>query len=91
VNWSLVSSPVNYSGSNRTVKTDESGQFKFPPEVEPYCLVAVHEQGIAMINDEEFKSSVPLSIEPWTNKNQMLQIIRRPAPGQNVDFPVKYP
>jgi protocatechuate 3,4-dioxygenase beta subunit len=87
----IVDRKVSYAGSNRTVKSDEAGRFEFPPEVEPFCLVSVHEQGIAMINDEDFKRSVPLTIQPWTNTKPMLQIIRRPAPGQSVDFPSKYP
>jgi hypothetical protein len=80
-----------YHGHNRTVKTDAVGRFKFSAEVEPFCLVVVHDQGVAMITEKEFISSVPLSIQPWTNKNQTLQIIRRPAPGQSVDFPAKSP
>ncbi len=73
------------------VKTDASGRFQFPPEVEPFCLVVVHEQGIAMITEAECRQSPRIAIEPWTTKREQLQIIRKPATGQSSDFPVKWP
>ena len=76
--------------NNCTAKTDGEGRFKFAPEVEPFCLVVVHEQGVAMITEEGFKSSVPLSIQEWTNQNQTLQIIRRPVNGQT-GLPYQFP
>jgi beta-lactamase regulating signal transducer with metallopeptidase domain/protocatechuate 3,4-dioxygenase beta subunit len=82
---------VTYNRDNPKVKTNEAGEFKFAAEVEPFCLVAVHAQGIAMITEKEFRSSVPLSIQPWTEGNQILRIIRRPAAGQDADFPKKSP
>ena len=78
---------INSDGESLSSKTDEAGRFEFPPEIEPFCLVAVHEQGVGIINEKEFKSSPHISIGPWTAKNERLQIIRRPAPGQHSDFP----
>jgi uncharacterized GH25 family protein len=78
---------VSYPGTARHVKTDGEGRFKFPPEVEPFCLVAVHEQGVAMITEKEFKPSEPLALEEWADANSTLQISRRPARGQHVNFP----
>jgi beta-lactamase regulating signal transducer with metallopeptidase domain/uncharacterized GH25 family protein/5-hydroxyisourate hydrolase-like protein (transthyretin family) len=72
---------------NLVTKTDKEGQFTFPAEVEPFCLVAVHEDGIAMLTETEFAKSTELRIAPWTADNQSQQIIRRPAPGQYVSFP----
>jgi beta-lactamase regulating signal transducer with metallopeptidase domain len=70
------------------VKTDAQGRFQFPAEVEPFCLVVVHEQGVAMTTEKEFESGGHLAIKPWTAKNETLQIIRNPAPGELVEFPV---
>jgi hypothetical protein len=78
---------VSSAEGARHVKTDREGRFKFPAEVEPFCIVAVHEQGIAMTTEKEFKSAEPLAIEEWTDANSTLQIIRRPAKGQLVNFP----
>lgn len=78
---------VGYHNDNRMTKTDESGQFTFPAEVEPFCLVAIHEDGIAMTTEKEFAQSANLELKPWTADNEQLQIIRRPAPGQHVNFP----
>lgn len=69
------------------VKTDPAGLFKFPAEVEPFCIVVVHPQGIAMLTEKEFAGARQISIQPWTLENHTLQIIRRPAEGSHVDFP----
>ena len=82
---------VTYSRESRTATTDASGHFEFAPEVEPFCLVVVHEQGIEMVTETQFASSDRIYLQPWTEKNKSRQIIRRPAPGQSVDFPVKFP
>jgi hypothetical protein len=74
-------------GEHRVAKTDEAGRFTFPPEVEPFCLVVVHQDGIALLTEKEFAQSADVQIQPWDADNQQLQIIRRPAPGQHVDFP----
>ena len=81
---------ISFYVNNFTTKTDGEGRFKFAPEGEPFCLVVVHEHGVAMITEEKFKSSVPLSIQAWTNQNQTLQIVRRPANGQT-GIPYQFP
>jgi hypothetical protein len=78
---------VVYHGDNQVTRTDEAGRFTFPPEVEPFCLVVVYQDGIALLTEKELAQSADVQNEPWTADNQRLQIIRRPAPGQHVDFP----
>jgi protocatechuate 3,4-dioxygenase beta subunit len=78
---------VIYYEGNPATKTDKAGRFTFPPEVEPFCLVAVHEDGVAMVTEKGFAKSKELQIQPWTADNQQQQIIRRPARGQYVSFP----
>ena len=78
---------VIYHDGSLATKTDKAGRFTFPAEVEPFCLVAVHEDGIAMVTEKGFAESTELRIRPWTADNKQLQIIRRPAPGQYVSFP----
>lgn len=69
------------------VKTDPAGNFSFAAEVEPYCLVVVHETGLAMLTEEQFAESALIRIKPWDKYPERLQIIRRPAKNQHVDFP----
>jgi hypothetical protein len=70
----------------------EDGELRWnPPEIEPFCLVVVHEDGIAMLTEEQFESGDKISIEEWNVGNETLQIVRKPAKGQSSDFPVKYP
>jgi uncharacterized GH25 family protein len=78
---------VIYHEGSLVTKSDEAGRFTLPAEVEPYCVVAVHEDGIAMVTEKGFAQSAALQIKPWTEKNQQQQIIRRPAPQQYVSFP----
>ena len=76
-----------YDGENPTTSTDSNGRYEFPPEVEPFCLVVIHEKGVAMITEKEMDPKLPVSIEPWNEKNQRMQIIRRPTKGHSFDFP----
>ena len=76
-----------YPGRSRNVTTGESGKFEFQPEVEPFCIVVIHEQGVGMIIESDLETSTEISIRSWNKKNQRMQIIRRPAEGELVDFP----
>ena len=78
---------VGYPGGNRMTTTDAAGRFKFSAEVEPFCLVAIHADGIAMVTEQEFAQSPTLEMKPWTADNEQQQIIRRPTKGQYVTFP----
>lgn len=73
------------------VKSDANGRFEFPPEVEPFCVVVVHETGIGMITEAECRTPPKIKLEAWSAKNDRLQITRKPAKGQMSDFPVKWP
>lgn len=78
---------VPHHNDNLVVTTDTRGRFEFPPEVEPFCLVAVHDDGLAMVTEKDFAASTQLKIQPWTAANEQQQIIRRPSPGVYVSFP----
>ena len=80
-----------YSGTAQSVQTDADGRFELNPEVEPFCLVVVHEQGVAMITEKECATPPELKLEPWNGQNQQMQIIRRPTKNQSVDFPQREP
>lgn len=72
-----------------TTKTDAEGRFEFPPELEAYCVIVVHEQGLGMVTQKQFMANPKITIEPWDNYRSQLQIIPRPAQGESVDFPPK--
>lgn len=75
-----------YSG-NRLTTTDEAGNFEFTPEVEQFCLVVIHADGVGMITEADLADSTEIAIEAWNEENQQMQIIRRPTKDQSVDFP----
>ena len=51
------------------VVTDDAGQFTFPPEVEQFCIVGVHETGLAMATEEELAKEGIVRLKPWTKAN----------------------
>jgi hypothetical protein len=79
------------AADQESVKTDSQGRFRFPPEVESFCLVAVHKDGIGMVTEKQFAASAKITIQPWEEQKERLQIIPRPAPGQLADFPSEVP
>ncbi len=62
----------------RTARTNAAGRFELPPEVEPFYLVVLHEQGFAVINEEQFAGDSAVRIEPWTDGNRSFEAERRP-------------
>jgi beta-lactamase regulating signal transducer with metallopeptidase domain/uncharacterized GH25 family protein len=74
-----------------SVKTDSQGRFTFPPEVESFCFIAVHELGLGMVTEKQFAASPKITIQPWEEYKKLLQICPRPARGQLVDFPGEDP
>ena len=78
------------NADRESVKTDATGRFEFPPEIEAFCLVAVHEDGLGMVTEKQFAASRKITIQPWEKQKELLQIIPRPAPGQMADFSVRF-
>jgi hypothetical protein len=70
-----------------SVKSDPQGRFEFPAEVESFCLVAIHEDGLGMVSDKQFAASPKITIQAWDKQKAQLEISPRPARGQSVDFP----
>jgi beta-lactamase regulating signal transducer with metallopeptidase domain len=85
----ILDRKVNYvqRSDRESVKTDSTGRFEFSPEVEPFCLVAVHKDGLGVVTEKQFAASLKITIQPWEKHKQFLRINRRPAPGVRVDFP----
>ena len=63
--------------NNRMARTDSAGRFEFPPEVELFYLVVLHDQGYAMITEKEFADSPAVTIQPWTTENRTFRVQRR--------------
>lgn len=64
---------------NRMVQTDAAGRFELPPEVEPFCIVVLHDQGFANMTEQEFADSSTIRIQPWTAGKDTFQVQRRPV------------
>lgn len=65
----------------RMVRTNAAGRFELPPEVEPFYLVVLDDQGYAVINEKQFAESAGIHIKPWTPENRSFRAERRPSTG----------
>ena len=60
-------------------RTDAAGRFEFPPEVEPFYLVVLHDQGYAVINEKQFAAAPAIRLQPWTAENRSFRAERQPV------------
>jgi beta-lactamase regulating signal transducer with metallopeptidase domain/uncharacterized GH25 family protein len=65
----------------RNAQTDAIGQFELAPEVEPFYLIVLHDQGYATITEAELASNSRIRIEPWTPDNRNFRVERSPFTG----------
>jgi len=72
-----------YSGSPE-VTTDADGKFTFPPEVENYKLVAVHDQGYGEVGGSDFGPGGQITLHPWGRIEGKLMVGSKLAPGEHV-------
>ena len=75
------SSP-SYNGVQ--VVTSEDGSFRFPPQPNEYTVVALHDDGFALVERDKLKSAPRVRIEPWSRLKGRLQVGGRPLAFQTV-------
>jgi WD40 repeat protein/beta-lactamase regulating signal transducer with metallopeptidase domain/uncharacterized GH25 family protein/glutathione peroxidase-family protein len=63
----------------RMARTDAAGRFELPPEIEPFYLVVLHDQGYAVTAEKQFAQTPTIRIEPWTAENQSFRAERSPS------------
>lgn len=68
---------ANARRTSRMVKSDANGQFRFPPEVEPFYLIVLHEQGHIVLDEQQFAKTPTVRIEPWPSANRSLLLQRK--------------
>ncbi len=66
------------------VRTDTEGQFSFPPQVERYALVAIHDEGYAEVTAEELEKSSTITLQPWGKLEGTLRIGNKPGANENI-------
>ena len=62
--------------TSQMVKTDAQGRFEFPPEAEPFYLIALHEQGHIVLDEKQFAKTPTVRIEPWPSAKRTLMLQR---------------
>lgn len=63
----------------RSAKTDNTGRFELPPEVEPFYLVVLHARGFAVVDEKQFVADSTIRIEPWKDEKRSFEAERRPV------------
>jgi hypothetical protein len=59
------------------VKTDARGRFEFPPEVEPFYLIVLHEQGHIVLDEKQFAKTPTVRIAPWQSAKRSFLLQRK--------------
>ena len=60
-------------------KTDAAGRFQLPPEVEPFYLVVLHDQGFAVVNEKQFAETHDITIKAWGEGQEDFRAERSPV------------
>ncbi len=68
---------ANARRTSRMAKTDAQGRFEFPPEVEPFYLIVLHDRGHVVLDEKQFAETPTVRIAPWTAENQSILIQRK--------------
>ena len=67
----------NAKRTSQMAKTNAQGQFKFPPESEPFYLIVLHEQGHIVLDEKQFALTPTVRIEPWRSAKRSLLLQRK--------------
>ncbi|MBN1359266.1 MAG: carboxypeptidase regulatory-like domain-containing protein [Sedimentisphaerales bacterium] len=67
-----------------SVQTGEAGRFSFPPQADPYCLVAISDAGYAQVSEEDLKASPDVTLQPWGRIEGKVMIGSQPGVGETV-------
>lgn len=67
----------NARRNSRMVKTDAEGRFQFPPEVEPFYLIVLHQQGHIVLDEKQFARTPAFHIAPWHSAKRSFLLQRK--------------
>ena len=66
------------------VQTKSDGRFSFAPQTEPFAVVAVHQQGVTIVDRKALESSAEIKLQPWARVEGTLHIGRKVGAQQLV-------
>lgn len=66
------------------VKTDDNGRCEFSPQVDPFKVVVVAEQGYAEVSDEVLKSTPEFTLKAWGKVEGEIRIGAKPGAQEGV-------
>jgi peroxiredoxin/protocatechuate 3,4-dioxygenase beta subunit len=69
-----------------SVTTGADGNFSFPPQIDKYMVVAVHEQGYVEVTEEELATDPNIVIEPWARVQGELRIGGQALAGESINI-----
>jgi hypothetical protein len=65
----------------RMTRTDAAGRFELGPEVEPFYLVVLDDQGYATATEAEVAKNPRIQIKPWADNKREFRVERSPHIG----------
>ena len=68
------------------VRTDETGRFSFAPQENLFPLAVLHDDGYAIVDEDELERGEPVVIQPWSRVVGWYWIGQRPAAHRKLDF-----
>jgi len=68
-------------GGNVHMKTGPDGRYSFPPQFDRYGIVVVHDEGYAVVAEQELGASWDVTVQPWGRVEGTVRIGARPAAG----------
>ena len=65
----------------RIARTDVAGRFELAPEVEPFYLVVLDDQGFATVTEAEVAKNPRIQVKPWADNKREFRVERSPYIG----------
>jgi peroxiredoxin len=67
-----------------SMRTEADGRFQFPPQVDPFVLLAVGDGGFAEVTPQQLQASSDIKLQPWGKVVGRLMIGSKPAASETV-------
>jgi hypothetical protein len=73
------------------LRTDAEGKYSIDPQIEPFAVVALHDQGSAQVTGQELKSNSRIVLRPWARIEGVVRVGSRPAAGERIAMSLSTP
>lgn len=75
---------LEHTDDKLVTRSDQRGQFSFPPQIAPYLLTIANEAGFASVPEAEFKKAPTITLQPWGKLEGTIRTGSRAAPHKTI-------